>query len=36
MIDRIGHAIPFDGDYCRPIAEHELEATLIWMEKTYG
>jgi len=36
MIDRIGHAIPFDGDYCRTIAEQELESTLIWMEKTYG
>jgi 3-dehydroquinate synthase len=36
MIDRIGHALPFEGDYCRPVAEKELESSLQWMENTYG
>ena len=36
LIDAIGHALPFNGDYCRSISEKELEPTLDWMEKTYG
>lgn len=36
LIDAIGHALPFDGEYCRPISEKELEVTLDWMEKKYG
>lgn len=33
LIDQIGHAIPFDGDYCRAVSLEELEDTLNWMEK---
>ncbi len=36
LIDAIGHALPFNGDYCRPISAKELEITLDWMEKKYG
>jgi 3-dehydroquinate synthase len=36
LIDRIGHALSFDKDYCRPVSEEELISTLDWMEKTYG
>ncbi|MBS0629914.1 MAG: 3-phosphoshikimate 1-carboxyvinyltransferase [Verrucomicrobia bacterium] len=32
LIDRIGHALPFDGAYCRPVSLSELEPTLDWME----
>lgn len=32
LIDKIGHAIPFDGAYCRPVTQNELEPTLAWME----
>jgi 3-dehydroquinate synthase len=36
LIDRIGHALPFDGTYCRPASKDELESALNWMESTYG
>lgn len=32
LIDRIGHAIAFDGAYCRPVSPSELEPSLDWME----
>jgi 3-dehydroquinate synthase len=35
LIDRIGQAIPFDGDYCRTVAHDELGPTLEWMEGNY-
>lgn len=35
-IDQIGHALSFNGDYCRMVAECELKSTLHWMEKTHG
>ncbi len=33
LIDRIGHPLPFDGAYCLPVDQTELEPTLEWMEK---
>jgi 3-dehydroquinate synthetase len=36
LIDSIGHALPFDHQYCRPVAEQELESTLTWMEHHYA
>jgi 3-dehydroquinate synthase len=36
LIDRVGHALPFEGAYCRPVSKEELESTLNWMERTYG
>lgn len=35
LIDRIGHAISFEGAYCRTVTQEELEPTLDWMEKVY-
>jgi 3-dehydroquinate synthase len=35
LIDRIGHALPFEGAYCRAVVQSELESTLDWMERTY-
>jgi 3-dehydroquinate synthetase len=32
LIDKIGHAIPFEGAYCRTVTQNELEPTLDWME----
>lgn len=32
LIDQIGHAIPFEGAYCRAVSESKLGATLDWME----
>jgi 3-dehydroquinate synthase len=32
LIDKIGHAIPFEGAYCRTVSQNELEPTLNWME----
>jgi len=32
LIDRIGHAISFEGQYCRPVSEKELKATFEWMK----
>jgi 3-dehydroquinate synthase len=31
-IDAIGHALPFDGAYCRPVPAPILQETLDWME----
>ncbi len=36
LIDSIGKAIPFEGDYCRYVCREELEPTLNWMEFHYG
>jgi 3-dehydroquinate synthase len=36
LIDEIGHAMPFDGAYCRSVSLSELESSLDWMENTYG
>jgi 3-dehydroquinate synthase len=36
LIDRIGHAIPFEGAYCRKVDFSELESTLEWMEGVYS
>lgn len=33
LIDRIGHAIPFEGAYCRAVTPVELESSLDWMEQ---
>lgn len=33
-IDAIGHALEFNGEYCRPVSD--LDGTLEWMEKKYG
>ncbi len=35
LIDKIGHAMPFDGAYCRALDINELETGLDWMEKTF-
>ncbi len=35
LIDRIGHCVPFDGEYCRIIKQKEIEAMVDWMEKNY-
>jgi len=32
LLDRIGHPLPFDGAYVRPVSLEELEPTLDWME----
>jgi len=32
LIDKIGHAMPFEGAYCRAVAQSELAPTLDWME----
>ena len=32
LIDKIGHAVPFDGAYCRVVTQSELGPTLDWME----
>lgn len=32
LIDRIGHAMEFEGQYCRSISKQELLPTLEWME----
>ncbi len=36
LINRIGHAISFEGSFCRPVTLNELESSLNWMENTYG
>jgi 3-dehydroquinate synthase len=36
LLDRVGHALPFEGAYCRPVSNEELASTLNWMEITYG
>ena len=32
LIDKIGHALPFEGVYCRMVTQNELAPTLDWME----
>lgn len=34
-IDKIGHAVPFENAYVRPVSLQELEPTIAWMEKHY-
>lgn len=36
LIDRIGHALPFEGAYCRSIEEKQIALALSEMEKRYG
>jgi len=36
LIDRIGHAIEFEKNYCRAVSLDELEMSLNFMEITYG
>ncbi len=36
LIDKVGHALPFEGAYCRAVSNEELESTLNLMEITYG
>lgn len=36
LIDRIGHAVPFEGQYCHGISNEDLVPTLEWLESTYG
>lgn len=36
LIDQIGHALPFDGQYCRTVEEKDLSAALDEMEQLYG
>lgn len=31
LIDRIGHSLPFDGEYCRTAGRNELEKMIKWM-----
>ncbi len=33
LIDKIGHALPFAGAYCRAVSHSALETTLDWMEQ---
>ncbi len=35
LIDQIGHALPFQGNYCYPVSEKQLEGTFDWLEKHY-
>lgn len=35
LIDQIGHAIPFNGEYCTQISESKLINTLEWLEHNY-
>lgn len=32
LIDRIGHCVPFDGEYCTVIKKSELDRLIEWME----
>lgn len=36
LIDQIGRALPFQGDYCYPVSQMQLEGTLDWLELYYG
>jgi 3-dehydroquinate synthase len=36
LIEKIGHPIAFDGDYCTPIDREALDETLSFMEKHHG
>jgi 3-dehydroquinate synthase len=31
MIDEIGHCLPFDGEYCRPVPQREIDRLIEWM-----
>lgn len=31
LIDRIGHCVPFDGAYCRPVEKEVLDKMIAWM-----
>lgn len=33
LIDQIGHAIPFDGEYCREVGESEVNQMIEWMNR---
>lgn len=35
-IDQIGRALPFEGAYCRPVSETELNRAFDWMDTHYG
>lgn len=35
LIDKIGHAVPFSGEYCFPLLEKDLVYTLDYLEKNY-
>jgi len=35
LIDRIGHAMEFDGNYCLAVSQERLKETLDWLEKVY-
>lgn len=32
LIDRIGHAIPFDGEYCQTVPQKEIDRMIEWMQ----
>jgi 3-dehydroquinate synthase len=32
LIDRIGHCVPFDGEYCRDVPRKELDQLIEWMK----
>ena len=32
LIDRIGHCVPFDGEYCRDVPRKELDRLIEWMK----
>lgn len=32
LIDQIGHSLPFDGDYCRPVSRTDLNVLTEWLE----
>lgn len=36
LIEAIGKALPFDGEYCRPIPPTSLDQMIAWMEQCYG
>lgn len=36
LIDKIGHAMTFDGIYCRSVSPDQLQSTLDWMEARYS
>jgi len=31
LIDRIGHCVPFEGEYCREVSRQELDRLITWM-----
>lgn len=33
LIDEIGHCIPFDGEYCRPVPQKEIDHLIGWMNR---